>query len=310
MRVIRADVMGMCFGVRDALAVIDRIGNPGSVTIQGQLVHNQVVLDDLSSRGFAMRTEADRWRQPDQAAERPTVLITAHGISDRRRRQLQNAGTRLIDTTCPLVHRVHQAALSLEAEGYHVLLIGRTGACGGSRRRRGPEPCRRRRVRVRGRRYAHPKLGIVCQTTATEQKRGCDPDRDRPQETGRGDPVHRHGLLCQPRSTSTRSIGCWGKWMRWLSWEGRNSNNTRELVERCQARAARAPRAKLFGPRSWLVRGLRRRWPVGRHVDARADHRRSSPGLDVDRSYDAGSLPGSETRCRIVACPVRRSERE
>ena len=28
MRVIRAEVLGMCFGVRDALAVIDRIGDP------------------------------------------------------------------------------------------------------------------------------------------------------------------------------------------------------------------------------------------------------------------------------------------
>ena len=29
MRVIRADVMGMCFGVRDALKIIESIGEPG-----------------------------------------------------------------------------------------------------------------------------------------------------------------------------------------------------------------------------------------------------------------------------------------
>ena len=60
MRVIRAEVTGMCFGVRDALAVIDGILDPREVTIHGQLVHNEVVLDDLRSRGFAMRGEAER----------------------------------------------------------------------------------------------------------------------------------------------------------------------------------------------------------------------------------------------------------
>jgi len=60
MRVIRAEVMGMCFGVRDALTVINE-----------------------------------------------RLLITAHGISDRQRWRLQSAGKTLIDTTCPLVVRVH-----------------------------------------------------------------------------------------------------------------------------------------------------------------------------------------------------------
>ena len=44
--------------------------------------------------------------------ETPVVLITAHGVSDRERIRLAEAGKRLVDTTCPLVTRVHQAALS------------------------------------------------------------------------------------------------------------------------------------------------------------------------------------------------------
>ena len=55
MRVIRAEVMGMCFGVRDALKVIEGISDPRGVTILGQLVHNEVVLGDLKARGFAMQ---------------------------------------------------------------------------------------------------------------------------------------------------------------------------------------------------------------------------------------------------------------
>ena len=54
MRVIRAEILGMCFGVRDALEVIEGISDPGGLTILGQLVHNEIVLDELRTRGFAM----------------------------------------------------------------------------------------------------------------------------------------------------------------------------------------------------------------------------------------------------------------
>lgn len=80
MRVIRAEVLGMCFGVRDALAVIDGIGDPPAVTIHGQLVHNELVHSRLEARGFVVQDEVDRARS---IPETPAVLITAHGVSDK-----------------------------------------------------------------------------------------------------------------------------------------------------------------------------------------------------------------------------------
>jgi 4-hydroxy-3-methylbut-2-enyl diphosphate reductase IspH len=38
MRIIRAKVMGMCFGVRDALRITDSVRDPRQVTIYGELV--------------------------------------------------------------------------------------------------------------------------------------------------------------------------------------------------------------------------------------------------------------------------------
>src|SRR5262245_50220483 len=119
MRVIRAEVLGMCFGVRDALAAIDAIDEPAAVTIHGQLVHNEVVEAQLRVRGFATKGEAQRG---DALPETQAVLITAHGISDRERERLAAAGKRLVDTTCPLVMRAHRAARDLQDEGYHVLV--------------------------------------------------------------------------------------------------------------------------------------------------------------------------------------------
>ena len=123
MIVIRAEAMGMCFGVRDALRAIEKVDDPGRVAIHGELVHNEEVLSDLDRRGFASVPESDRGAIP----EGPTVLITAHGVSDRERDRLERAGKALIDTTCPLVRVVHEAARRLQAEGAFVVVIGRRG---------------------------------------------------------------------------------------------------------------------------------------------------------------------------------------
>ena len=60
MNVIRAQALGMCFGVRDALLLAERVESPESVTIHGQLVHNPSVLVQLTARGFHMSAETGR----------------------------------------------------------------------------------------------------------------------------------------------------------------------------------------------------------------------------------------------------------
>ena len=60
MQIIRAQVMGMCFGVRDALSLADSIPAPHNVTIYGELVHNETVLSRLKKRGFQSVAETGR----------------------------------------------------------------------------------------------------------------------------------------------------------------------------------------------------------------------------------------------------------
>jgi 4-hydroxy-3-methylbut-2-enyl diphosphate reductase len=232
MRVIRADVLGMCFGVRDALAAIDELCEPQTITIHGQLVHNGVVQSRLEARGFAMNDEARRARSLPAT---PSVLITAHGISDNERQRLEAAGKRLVDTTCPLVTRAHQAARSLERDGYHVLVVGRRG-----------------HVEVAGitedldrfdviesadevQTYAATRLGIVCQTTATDRRvasiRSAITTRNPDAEIKFIDTV------CLPTKDHQRALE---KLLERVDAVvvvgGRNSNNTLELVARCQER--------------------------------------------------------------------------
>jgi 4-hydroxy-3-methylbut-2-en-1-yl diphosphate reductase len=232
MRVIRADVMGLCFGVRDALEVVEGIEEPSSVTIHGQLVHNELVQGRLAARGFAMRDEA---RRGASSPETPGVLITAHGISDRERRRLESDGKHLIDTTCPLVARVHQAARALEAGGYHVLVIGRRG-----------------HVEVEGivgdlddphviesaedvAVYPYRRLGIVCQTTMTEERvartRAAIAARNPDAEIKFVDTV------CLPTKEHQRALDrLLDRVDAVVVVGGHNSNNTRELAARCRER--------------------------------------------------------------------------
>ncbi len=232
MRVIRADVMGLCFGVRDALEIIDRIDEPSTVTIHGQLVHNEVVEEQLAARGFAIRSEA---RRAATMPETPAVLVTAHGISDRERERLESAGKRLVDTTCPLVTRVHQAARTLQAEGYHVLVIGRKG-----------------HVEVEGIvgdldhpdviesvddvcTYPHARLGIVCQTTATERR----VERIRAAIVARNPDAEIRFVdtVCLPTKEHQRSLErLLDRVEAVVVVGGHHSNNTRELAARCRER--------------------------------------------------------------------------
>lgn len=122
MNVIKAEAMGFCFGVRDALAIAHKLDQPDQVTIHGELVHNPIVLHQLNGKGFQTSSEANR---PIPSTQR--VLITAHGISDLERKRLNNAGKRLIDTTCPLVKRVHDAAQKFHRQDALVIVIGRPG---------------------------------------------------------------------------------------------------------------------------------------------------------------------------------------
>lgn len=118
LRILRADHMGMCFGVRDALALAHREAATQPVTVLGDLVHNEIVLDDLRRRGVRLEQDLD-------AVATPTVLITAHGASEKRLSAVAARGHRLIEATCPLVHVAHRAVRSFVTQGFHPVIVGR-----------------------------------------------------------------------------------------------------------------------------------------------------------------------------------------
>lgn len=161
MNIILAQHHGMCFGVRDALRATHDAATRAPLTILGQLVHNPLVERHLAAVG-AQRGDLDDLN----SSTTHQVAITAHGASDQHRQAWQTAGHTVIDTTCPLVKKAHHALATLVSDGYQPIVIGQS-----------------QHVEVRGligdfpqavvvlheadlaHIPAHPKLGIVSQTT-------------------------------------------------------------------------------------------------------------------------------------------------
>ena len=117
MRILRASHLGMCFGVRDAIELAVRRAETAPLTILGDLVHNDTVLADLRSKGISAATD------PAQVTTR-TVMVTAHGASERSLARTRALGLEIVEATCPLVNVAHRAVRLLIRDGYHPVIVG------------------------------------------------------------------------------------------------------------------------------------------------------------------------------------------
>lgn len=117
MRVVRASHLGMCFGVREAIAKVLRAAGREPLTVLGDLVHNETVLERLAARGVQVRGEIDE-------VETACVAITAHGLSERRRAAVRARGLTVLDATCPIVKAAHRAVTALVRDGFHPVIVG------------------------------------------------------------------------------------------------------------------------------------------------------------------------------------------
>jgi len=110
----------MCFGVRDAITLAIEKSTQGPLTILGDLVHNQTVMADLQTRGIQIA------QQPSDATT-ASVMVTAHGASDKAKAAARALGLDVLEATCPLVHLAHRALAKLVKEGFHPVVIGKAG---------------------------------------------------------------------------------------------------------------------------------------------------------------------------------------
>ena len=231
MRIIRAEFLGMCFGVRDAIALAAEHAAAGPLTILGDLVHNPAVLQGLRDKGIAIAHDLE-------GVQTPTVMVTAHGTSERALAATRARGLTVVEATCPLVRVAHRAVNALVRDGYHPVIIGQ-----------------RNHVEIRGLTddlatfdvvladddvallAPHPRIGVAAQTTQSidrvrylvELIRQRFPEAD----------VRFIDTVCRPtkdRQKAARDLARQSDVVIVVG--GANSNNTRELTVACRMTCA------------------------------------------------------------------------
>lgn len=112
-----AQEAGFCFGVRRAIDLAKEAARTrGEVATDGDLVHNQRVLESLAAEGVRSL----------RAGESPScpVLIRAHGVRTRERERLSAQAPQVIDATCPMVAAIKRQVDEAHAAGDLVLVVG------------------------------------------------------------------------------------------------------------------------------------------------------------------------------------------
>ena len=123
MKVILADVLGYCMGVRRAIdgAYKSLEENPDKkVYSLGPLIHNQTALDSLSEKGLKVLREPSI----DELPENSVVVIRAHGIPPVTMNRLLKRKCNVINATCPRVLASQNNAKKYAELGYSVILAG------------------------------------------------------------------------------------------------------------------------------------------------------------------------------------------
>jgi 4-hydroxy-3-methylbut-2-enyl diphosphate reductase len=230
----------MCFGVRDAIALASKTARHEPLTILGDLVHNETVLAALRAQGIGVA------QQPADVSTQ-TVMVTAHGTSERAMRETRGRGLNVLEATCPLVHVAHRSLARLVREGFHPVIIGK-----------------RKHVEVRGLTgdldefdvvldaedvaglRERPRFGIVSQTTQPidRVRQLVQLMRERfPQSE-----VRFIDTVCQPtKQRQNAAMELAQKCDVVVVIGGAHSNNTHELVKTCSRFCARVHHVQTAG---------------------------------------------------------------
>ena len=118
-----AEPRGFCAGVVRAIDVLDAVldREPPPIYAFHEIVHNRHVVDGFRARGAVFVDDIS------EVPEGSRIVFSAHGVSPTVVAEARERRLRVIDTTCPLVTKVHLETKNAVRLGYDVLLVGHRG---------------------------------------------------------------------------------------------------------------------------------------------------------------------------------------
>ena len=123
MKIIRASVLGFCFGVRRAVELAEKAlaENPGKkVYSLGPLIHNENALRSLEEKGLHIVDESEI----EDLEKGSVVIIRAHGVAPSVTDALAKRGCVIIDATCPRVKASQKMVERYSSQNDYVVLTG------------------------------------------------------------------------------------------------------------------------------------------------------------------------------------------
>ena len=114
-----AQSAGFCFGVNRSVGMAEKLlEDKGMCASLGQLIHNEDVVRELTSKGLRVIERADEARPGED------VLIRAHGAAPEVYEELQKAGAVIHDATCPKVKAIHKIVTAAKEKNRFIVVIG------------------------------------------------------------------------------------------------------------------------------------------------------------------------------------------
>ena len=123
MEIIRASVMGFCFGVRRAVELAEKAlseNNGKKVYSLGPLIHNENALKVLEEKGLNILKEEDI----NKVEEGSVVVVRAHGVAPSVYKALEKRACVIIDATCPRVKASQKMVERYSSANDYVVLTG------------------------------------------------------------------------------------------------------------------------------------------------------------------------------------------
>lgn len=118
MRIITAEHLGTCYGVKKALEIVEEfVDKDREVYTLGPLIHNKQVVEKLDRKGVKSIEALD-------AIKGGTVIIRSHGVPPEVHGEAAKKVIELVDATCPFVRKIQEKVKEYYSRGYQIIIVG------------------------------------------------------------------------------------------------------------------------------------------------------------------------------------------
>ncbi len=121
-KVTVAKTAGFCFGVERAVnTVYEEIKKGGSIYTYGDIIHNEIVVEDLKGKGVTVLNSLQELKD----LESGTVIIRSHGTAKEVYELIASKKElKIVDATCPFVKKIHGIVEKECAAGRYIIIAG------------------------------------------------------------------------------------------------------------------------------------------------------------------------------------------